>query len=102
MVEAQRRVGEQGSTERRYSILSLPGDARAFGAAVRSHWGVEHGLALGARRFTLSRDSPGEFSHMFTKLPAHVEQINRVDPFFAQLYTYERSTFGLSKISSAQ
>lgn len=44
MVEAQRRVGEQVSTERRYYLMSLPGDARAFGAAVRSHWGVENGL----------------------------------------------------------
>ncbi len=44
MVEAQRRVGEQVSKERRYYITSLPGDARAFGAAVRSHWGVENGL----------------------------------------------------------
>jgi predicted transposase YbfD/YdcC len=41
MVEADRRVGEQVSTERRYYILSLPGDAQAFGEAVRSHWGIE-------------------------------------------------------------
>ncbi len=44
MVEAQRRIGEQVSTERRYYIMSLAGDARAFGAAVRSHWSVENGL----------------------------------------------------------
>jgi predicted transposase YbfD/YdcC len=44
MVEAQRRTGEQVSTERRYSIMSLAGDAQAFGAAVRSHWSVENGL----------------------------------------------------------
>lgn len=44
MVEAERRVGEQVSKERRYYLLSLPGDARAFGAAVRSHWQVENGL----------------------------------------------------------
>jgi predicted transposase YbfD/YdcC len=44
MVEAQRGLGEQVSTERRYYIMSLSGDARAFGAAVRSHWGVENGL----------------------------------------------------------
>ena len=41
---AQRKVGEQVSTERRYYLTSLPGDARAFGAAVRCHWGVENGL----------------------------------------------------------
>ena len=41
---AQRKVGEQVSTERRYYIMSLAGDALAFGAAVRSHWSVENGL----------------------------------------------------------
>ncbi len=30
MVEAERRVGQQVSKERRYSLLSLPGDARAL------------------------------------------------------------------------
>jgi predicted transposase YbfD/YdcC len=44
MVEAQRCVGEQVSIERRYYLLSLPGEARAFGAAVRSHRGVENDL----------------------------------------------------------
>ena len=44
MAEAQRRIGEQVSTERRYYIMSLAGDAQAFGAAVRSHWSVENGL----------------------------------------------------------
>jgi predicted transposase YbfD/YdcC len=44
MVEAERKVGEHVSRERRYYITSLAGDARAFGAAVRSHWSVENGL----------------------------------------------------------
>ncbi len=44
MVEAKRTVGEQVSTERRYSLTSLSGEARAFGAVVRSPWGVEKGL----------------------------------------------------------
>lgn len=44
MVEAERHVGGQVSKERRYYLTSLPGDAQAFGAAVRSHWGVENGL----------------------------------------------------------
>jgi predicted transposase YbfD/YdcC len=39
VVEATRTVGEQVSTERRYYLTSLPGEARAFDAAVRSHWG---------------------------------------------------------------
>lgn len=44
MVEAERHLGQQVSKERRYYLMSLPGDARAFGAAVRSHWQVENGL----------------------------------------------------------
>ena len=44
MVEAQRRVGEQVSTERRYYIMSLAGKAQTFGRAVRSHWDIENGL----------------------------------------------------------
>lgn len=41
-VEAERRVGEQVSRETRYYISSLAGDARAFGRAVRCHWGIEN------------------------------------------------------------
>jgi predicted transposase YbfD/YdcC len=44
LVEAERRVGEQVSVERRYYLTSLPGEAHTFGEAVRSHWGVENGL----------------------------------------------------------
>lgn len=44
MVEAERHIGAQVSKERRYYLLSLSGDARTFGAAVRSHWQVENGL----------------------------------------------------------
>ncbi len=42
MVEEERRLGTQVSTETRYSILSQPLTARAFGDAVRSHWGIEN------------------------------------------------------------
>jgi hypothetical protein len=44
MVESERTVGEQVARERRYYLSSLPGNAQAFGGAVRSHWGVENGL----------------------------------------------------------
>jgi len=44
MVESERRIGEQVSRERRYYIMSLAGNAHAFGEAVRSHWGIENGL----------------------------------------------------------
>ncbi len=42
MVEEERRVGTQVSTEARYDILSQPLRTRAFGAAARSHWGSEN------------------------------------------------------------
>lgn len=41
LVEEERRVGTHVSTECRYYILSRPLTARAFGAAVRAHWGIE-------------------------------------------------------------
>lgn len=41
-VESERRIGKQVSRETRYYISSLTGDARAFGRAVRQHWGVEN------------------------------------------------------------
>lgn len=44
MVESERKVGEQVSSERRYYLSSLPGNAQVFGGAVRSHWSVENGL----------------------------------------------------------
>jgi predicted transposase YbfD/YdcC len=42
MVVAERRIGEQRSRETRYYLSSLPGDAAAFGDAVRGHWGIEN------------------------------------------------------------
>lgn len=41
-VEAERRVGEKRSRETRYYLLSQALAAAAFGAAVRSHWGIEN------------------------------------------------------------
>jgi predicted transposase YbfD/YdcC len=42
MVEAERRIGDKRTTETRYYLLSSPLSARAFGEAVRSHWGIEN------------------------------------------------------------
>lgn len=42
LVERERRVGEALARETRYYLLSGPGDAAAFGHAVRSHWGIEN------------------------------------------------------------
>lgn len=44
MVEAERRIGEKRTTETRYYLLSSPLSARAFGQAVRSHWGIENSV----------------------------------------------------------
>ena len=43
-IVSERRVGDQVSTETRYYIASLSGNARRGLDAVRSHWGVENGL----------------------------------------------------------
>ena len=42
MVESERREGDRVSHNTRYFICSLAGDARAFGNAVRTHWGIEN------------------------------------------------------------
>ena len=42
MVEAERRIGDKRTTETRYYLLSTPLKAKAFGQAVRSHWGIEN------------------------------------------------------------
>ncbi len=44
MIEAQQRQGDQVTAETRYSISSLPADARVLLQAVRSHWGIENSL----------------------------------------------------------
>lgn len=44
MVEAQRRINGKSTLEIRYYISSLSSDAKRFGEAVRSHWGVENSL----------------------------------------------------------
>ncbi len=44
MVEAERRVGEEVTKKRRYYLLSLAGEAQAFGEAVRSHSWIENRL----------------------------------------------------------
>jgi predicted transposase YbfD/YdcC len=42
MVHAERRIGEQLTSEDRLYLLSHPLSATAFGEAVRSHWGIEN------------------------------------------------------------
>jgi predicted transposase YbfD/YdcC len=44
MVEAERRIGTERTTQARYYLLSRALSARDFGAAVRSHWGIENQL----------------------------------------------------------
>jgi predicted transposase YbfD/YdcC len=43
-IESTRRIGEAVSIEARHYLSSLPADAKALSAAVRSHWGIENRL----------------------------------------------------------
>lgn len=42
MVQAERRLGEETTTTRRYFISSLESDAKQLLHAVRTHWGIEN------------------------------------------------------------
>jgi predicted transposase YbfD/YdcC len=42
MVEAERRLNGETTTEQRYYILSLATNAQRFGTSVRAHWGIEN------------------------------------------------------------
>ena len=44
MVEAERSVNGETTQEQRYYILSIPNNAKMFGNAVRSHWGIENSV----------------------------------------------------------
>lgn len=41
-MQAERRIGAEGSSETRYYLLSQMMTAEAFGRAVRPHWGIEN------------------------------------------------------------
>ena len=43
-VESVREINGVASTERRYYLMSLPRDIRAFAKASRQHWGVENNV----------------------------------------------------------
>ena len=42
MVEAQRRIGLEVSSETRYYLLSFADDVKRFASSVRNHWGIEN------------------------------------------------------------
>jgi predicted transposase YbfD/YdcC len=44
MVESERHIGSEITTETRYFLSSLPKDAQRFGAVARAHWGIENTL----------------------------------------------------------
>jgi predicted transposase YbfD/YdcC len=44
MVETDRTLAGETTRERRFYILSFPSNARTFGHAVRSHWGIENSV----------------------------------------------------------
>jgi predicted transposase YbfD/YdcC len=43
-IESSRRIGTTVSTEARHYLSSLPADAKALSAAIRSHWAIENRL----------------------------------------------------------
>jgi predicted transposase YbfD/YdcC len=44
MVESERIIGKETTTEKRYYISSLNGDAKQFAYGVRGHWGIENSV----------------------------------------------------------
>ncbi len=44
LVRGEHRIGAERSVEERYYLRSHPLPARAFGDAVRSHWGIENSV----------------------------------------------------------
>jgi predicted transposase YbfD/YdcC len=44
LVESERSLNGETTTERRYYSLSLPRNARTFGTSVRAHWGIENAV----------------------------------------------------------
>jgi predicted transposase YbfD/YdcC len=44
LIESTRRIGDAVSIEARHYLSSLPADATALSAAIRSHWGIENRL----------------------------------------------------------
>lgn len=44
MVQSKRQIDGQTTSETRYYISSLAGDAQEFGKAVRAHWGIENSV----------------------------------------------------------
>ncbi len=44
MLQSERQIGDKTTTETRYYLSSLAGDARKAARAIRQHWGIENSV----------------------------------------------------------
>lgn len=90
VVESERIIGDQTSTERRYFISSLKPDAKAIGHAIRQHWQIENAL-----HWVLDVDFADDQNRLRTGHAA--ENLSRFKRIAIGLLKQERSTKGSIK-----
>lgn len=82
-VTGERRIGAETTTQTRYYLTSLPGDAAMIAKAVRSHWGIEnqvHWVLDMAFREDHSRARTGHSAENLALIRKLVLNLLRSDP----------------------